>query len=263
MPRIGLQLSSINKELIDNPKDILAQIAYMGFAGLETPYTFNGLTLNDYSKILKKSGLEILAIHSELPVDDRRKKGILERAKIFKSNRIIWHGLPEDPAYRSEEGIIQLAQRYNRANQFVRSNGLTFGLHNHWWEFEKLSNGTLPFDILQELLDPDIFWELDVYWIAVAGQNPVEIIERAGSRAKIIQVKDGPAVWTPELDEPFPYPVEAVGTGSLDYPAIFRACTGKADWIVVDIEACRTDIIQAIFESYRYIVNNKFGTGLE
>ena len=241
----------------------MSQLSYIGFSGLETPYTFDGLSLNDYAKIVKKSGLEILAIHTELPLDDMRKKGILERAKNFKCNRIIWHGLPEDSAYKSEDGIIQLAQRYNRANQFARSNGLTFGLHNHWWEFERLNNGTLPFDLLMDLLDADIFYELDVYWIAVAGQDPVEIIEKAGSRAKIIQVKDGPAVWTPELDEPFPYPVQAVGTGSLDYPAIFNASAGKAEWVVVDIEACQTDIIQAIFESYRYIVNNNFGVGLK
>ena len=171
--------------------------------------------------------------------------------------------MPEDPAYKSVEGITQLAQKYNAASRFAMTNGLVFGLYNHWWEFEKMQDGRIPFDILLELLDPNIFFELDVYWIAVAGQNPVEIIKKLGKRAPILQVKDGPAIWIPEFDDPFPDPMLAVGTGKMDYPAIFEASHGNVEWIVINIEACETDIIQAIYESYRYLSTNRFGVGLK
>jgi sugar phosphate isomerase/epimerase len=263
LPKIGLQLNSVQKELRNNPKDTLKQISFMGFAGFEIPYMINGMSFDDYGKMLKKFNLEIIAIHTELPLDQERKDDILMKSKIFKCNRIIWHGQPEDIAYKSEEGIAQLAQKYNAANQFARSNGLVFGIHNHWWEFEKLQNGKLPFDLLLEHLDRDIFFELDVYWIAVSGQDPVDIIRKLGPRAPILQVKDGPAVWIPEFDDPFPDPVLSVGTGKMDYPAIFEASHGNVEWIIVDIEACKTDIIQAIFDSYRYIAGNRFGVGLK
>ena len=264
IPKIGLQLLPLSKDLKNYPKETLKKINFIGFAGLETPYTFSGMTVDDYGKTIRKSGLDIIAIHAELPLDKMSKENVLKRAKTFKCKRIIWHGLPESTLYKSEEGIKQLANRYNAANSFAKENGLSFGIHNHWWEFEKLSNGKMPFDILLDLLDGDIFFELDVYWIAVAGQDPVEIIKRLGKRASILQVKDGPAEWSPRLDEPFSYPVLAVGTGNMDYPAIFKASGGNVEWIIVDIEACDTDLIQALYESYKYLaISNNFGSGLK
>jgi len=260
IPKIGLQLSSLNRELKNYPKETFKKISFIGFAGLETPHTFNGMSVDDYGKIVKKSGLDVIAMHAELPLDKISKESVLKRAKTFKCNRIIWHGLPESTSYKSEEGIAQLAIKYNLANSFAKENGLSFGIHNHWWEFEKLSNGKIPFDLLLEKLDKDIFFELDVYWIAVAGQNPVEIIKKLGERASILHVKDGPAVWSPRLDEPISYPVLAVGTGKMNYPAIFEA--SNAEWIIVDIEACETDLTQALYESYKYLaISNNYGSG--
>jgi sugar phosphate isomerase/epimerase len=263
IPKIGLQLNSLGSEIKMNPIDTFKTLSFIGYAGLETSYTFNGLTADEYGKIVKRSGLDIIAIHAELPLDKMSKQSVLSRAKIFKCNRIIWHGLPESNSFKTEEGIAQIANKYNEANRFAKSNGLVFGIHNHWWEFEKMENGRLPFDILLEQLDQDIFFELDVYWIAVAGLDPVEIIEKLGPRAPILQVKDGPAVWSPQLDDPYPYPVLAVGTGKMDYPAIFEASKGNLEWIIVDIEACETDIIQAIYESYKFIVGNGYAVGLK
>lgn len=263
LPKIGLQLFSVREEMKDNPKNMLTQISWIGFAGLEVPPDLNGLSISDYGKFLKKSGLEVIAIHTDLPVNQSEKNEILLKAKTFKCNRIVWHGLPEDVDYKTEEGVIRLVQKYNAASRFAITNDLEFGINNHWWEFEKLPNGRIPFDILLEQLDKNIFFELDVYWIAVAGLDPTEIIKKAGNRVQIIQVKDGPATWTPEFDDPFPDPVEAVGTGKLDYPSIFEACQGSVEWIVVDIEYCKTDLIQAIYESYRYISGNRFGVGLK
>ena len=264
LPKIGLNLGSLGKDLKKYPKETFQRLSFIGFSGLETPHTFDNLSVSEYGKILKKSELDVIAMHCELPLDKRSKEDILMRAKTFKCNRIIWHGLPESTAYRSVEGISQLAKRYNEANRFAKLNGLDFGINTHWWEFEKLANGEIPFDLLVDKLEGDIFFELDVYWIAVAGQDPVEVIRKLGSRAKMLQVKDGPGTWTPDLDNPTPYPVLAVGTGNLDYPAIFEASNGNAEWIIVDIEACRTDLIQALYESYKYLAKtNNFGTGLK
>ncbi len=264
LPKIGLNLYSLNRDLKNYPKETLKKIDFIGFAGLETPHTFDGLSADDYSKIIRRSSLDVIAMHTELPLDKMSKENVLKRAKSFKCKRIIWHGLPESNLYKSEEGIAQLANKYNTANSFAKENGLSFGIHNHWWEFEELSNGKMPFDILLDLLDTDIFFELDVYWIAIAGQDPVEIIKRLGKRASILQVKDGPAEWEPLLDEAFSYPVLAVGTGNMDYPAIFEASNGNAEWIIVDIEACETDLIQALYESYKYLaISNNYGSGLK
>lgn len=263
LPQIGLQLNTIRREIEKKPKDVFKQVSFIGFAGLETPHTFSGMTVEEYAKIIKKSGLKVISMHVELPLDTTSRESVLKRKKVFNCNRIVWHGLPESDLYRTEAGIEQLANRYNEANMFARSNGMIFGIQNHWWEFEPLEDGRLPFDILLEKLDPEIFLELDVYWVAVAGQSPEKIIQKLGKRVKFLHVKDGPAEWTPRLDDPIPYPVLAVGTGKMDYPSILDACKGIVEWIFVDIEECETDIIQAIYESYKFIALNGYGNGLK
>ena len=53
LPKIGLQLYSVRDGMRDNPKNMLTQISWIGFAGLEVPPDLNGLSISDYGKFLK------------------------------------------------------------------------------------------------------------------------------------------------------------------------------------------------------------------
>jgi sugar phosphate isomerase/epimerase len=56
----------------------------------------------------------------------------------------------------------------------------------------------------------DIFFELDIYWIQTAGQDPAEMVKRIGKRAPLLHIKDGPC----DLGKP----MVAVGEGAVDVP---------------------------------------------
>jgi len=261
LPKIGLQLFSVRKELKSNIDETLQMISFIGYSGVETTTLTSTISDKEISKSLKKNKLEVMAMHIDLPSNDAEKDRIIQLSKEYKCNRIIWHGFPDKGLFKSEEEIIKLAQKCNRANQFARSNKMIFGIHNHWWEFNKLDNGKIPFDIFIEHLDKNIFFEIDAYWIAITGVDPVEVIKKLSSRVPIIHLKDGPVEWSSEFNDPYPDPMLALGTGKLNIPAIIKASGNNAEWIVLELEDCKTDMIQAVYESYNYLSGKNLGSG--
>jgi sugar phosphate isomerase/epimerase len=110
---------------------------------------------------------------------------------------------------------------------------------------------------LLEQLDKDIFFEMDTYWVKVAGQNPAAIIAKLGNRAKFLHIKDGPAVYNDQLAIDNPDPMTAVGKGTQNFPAIINAATGNPDWMVIEMDKTATDVFVALKESFDYMINNK------
>jgi sugar phosphate isomerase/epimerase len=99
--------------------------------------------------------------------------------------------------------------------------GLHFGFHNHDYEFRPFGD-TTGFDILISETDPKLVClEMDCYWIAQSGHDPVQMLNRLGRRVRMIHLKDRLPGFPPSFDmsESSAHFTE-VGTGSIDWPAI-------------------------------------------
>ena len=54
----------------------------------------------------------------------------------------------------------------------------------------------------------------------------------------------------------------AAGSGRQDFPAIFKAANPKAlKWVVVELDACATDMVKAVSDSYDYLVGRGISRG--
>ena len=130
---------------------------------------------------------------------------------------------------------------------------MTFGIHNHWWEFGTVENSRLIYDVLLEAA-PDAFSELDVYWAAFAGQNPAEVVAVHKSRLPVLHIKDG------TLEKDIPH--VAVGSGKLDIPAIVAAADQNVlEWLIVELDNCATDMTEAVHQSYTYLTTQGLAAG--
>ncbi|HEY6975128.1 MAG TPA: hypothetical protein VH396_02495, partial [Chitinophagaceae bacterium] len=132
--KIGLQLYTVRNQIETNIADTLRRVAEFGFEGVETAFWPENISVKQAGKYLKDAGLTVSSAHIELPLGNK-KNVMLEVAETFDCKKMVWHGWPEDKRYSTLEGTKQLVDIYNEANHFARSNGLQFGLHNHWWEF--------------------------------------------------------------------------------------------------------------------------------
>jgi len=257
--KIGFQLYTVRNEIEKDLDGTLAKVAEVGFAGVETAFWPEHVTIKEASKALKTAGLSVCSSHCEIPVGDK-KADMLQIAESYDCSRMIWHGWPEDERYKTAEGIKQLADIYNEANHFAKSNGLSFGIHNHWWEFKNVVDGRVAYEVLLDHLEPDVFFELDTYWLKVAGHDPADIVGSFGKRAPFLHIKDGPARWTDNVATD-PEPMTAVGKGAQNVREIVEAANGNTEWMVVEMDRCDCDVFTAIKESYTYLTSNKFASG--
>jgi sugar phosphate isomerase/epimerase len=248
--------------MAEDIRTALSKIAEMEFAGVEAAFLPEGVSIEDAGKLYKEFNLNVFAAHIELPDTQSKKDELLRIADAYECKKMIWHGWPEDTRYKTPEGISQLIDIYHEANEFIRSNGLEFGIHNHWWEYEKQEAGRFPFEILLEKLDSAIFFEIDTYWATVAGHDPGNIIRKFGKRAPLLHIKDGPASYTDNLDADQPDPMVPLGQGNIDIPGIAEAAKETVEWMIIELDLVETDVFKAIKASYDYLTRNQFAQGI-
>ena len=258
--KIALQLYTVRKELEKDMGGTLRRIADMGFEAVETAFWPKDISIKQAAQFIRNAGLSVCSAHIELPLGDK-KAAFLETAKEMGCTKMVWHGWPEDIRYSSLDGTKLLVDIYNEANQFAKANGLQFGLHNHWWEFRNKVGNRYVFEVLLETLEPDIFFEIDTYWVKVAGHDPAAIVKRFGKRAPLLHIKDGLAVWSASLLDDHPDPMVAVGKGAQNFPAIVKAADGNTEWMIVEMDNTETDVFDALQESYNYLIRNRLASG--
>ena len=249
MPKpIAVQLYSVREALEQDFEGVVRKIAAMGYKGVE-PAGFPGTTAAAAAELFKSLGLEVPSAHSPLPLGDQQDE-VLETMRLLGCKYLVCPHVHQDE-YKSVDSILAVCERLNAANAVAREAELTFLYHNHWWEYQPLGD-TYPYKLLVEHLDPTVGFEIDTYWVKAAGLDPVAVIEELGERAPLLHIKDGPAV-TSE-------PMLAVGDGVMDVPSIVAA--GKsAEWLIVELDRCATDMMEAVEKSYQYLIGKGLADG--
>lgn len=246
---VGLQLYSIRETLNQGFEAGVRQVAQMGYAGVETA-GFPGTTPEAAAKLFRELGLSVCSAHSALPVGEKKNE-VLDTMAAIGCKRIVLAWLNEDQ-FTSLEGVYRAADMLNAGAEVAREHGMTVGYHNHWQEFT-LVEGRPAYEHMLARLDPDVFWELDTYWAMVAEHQPAEVIAKLGPRATLLHLKDGPGT---RQD-----PMTAVGDGVQDWPPILAAGEPYAEWLIVEIDRCATNMLTAVERSYQTIVNKGWGHG--
>lgn len=246
---IGLQLYSVREYAQEHGFEAaVRKIAAMGYVGVE-PAGFPGTTAEVAGKLFKDLELVVCSAHTGLPLGDTKNQ-VLDDMRAIDCTRIITGKGPAD--FETPDKIKATCDLFNQANQVAKENGMTFGLHNHWWEYQQVE-GRYVYQVMLELLDPDIFFELDTYWIQTAGVDPAKVVAEMGPRAPLLHIKDGPCVKTE--------PMTAVGDGVVNVLAIVEAGKPHTEWLIVELDRCATDMMEAVEKSYRYLAGNRLAMG--
>lgn len=246
---IALQLYSVRDALSQDFEGTMQKIANMGYIGVE-PYGGLPYDLSEAAILFKELGLEVFNSHVGMPEGDG-KDAMLKLADAFGLSRVAVAYLP-DTEFDTIDKIKVTCERLNQANAFAKDNGIELGYHNHWWEFKTL-DGQETLDVMLDELDKDIFFEVDTYWVKVGGLNPVEFVESLGDRAPLLHLKDGPLVQQAGMT--------AVGSGKMPIPELIKVSAATAEWYIVELDRCDTDMMTAVQDSYSYLTSNQFAKG--
>ncbi len=239
---VALQLWTIREALAADADQALACAKEAGFDAVEVAPLPPDLTAARLDQLLRRHGLAALSVHGDLPTDANIAQWA-DLARECRCSKLIWHGWPRDPRFDSLAGLRQLIDDCNKAARLASDHRLVFGMHNHWWEFERLE-GELPIQIFHERLDPAIFWQLDIYWAQTAGADLGEVIRLLSPRLRSVHWKDGPCVQG--------QPMTVLGQGAVDLPKTMVALPSGVDW-VIELDECATDRLEAARQSRIYL----------
>lgn len=246
---IALQLYTLRDLLAQDFEGTLRRVADMGYAGLETANMFGDSTASA-AKLFSELGLTVSSAHSALPLGDQKQE-VIDTMGALQCKRLILAWQPPE-LFQSLEGIKKICDSLNEGAAVAKANGFQVGYHNHWFEYEPLEK-RIPMDVMLEHLDSDVFLEVDVYWVQTAGQNPVEVVRRLGSRAPLLHIKDGPC----QIEEP----MTALGEGVVDIQGVVAAGAGSTEWLIVELDRCATDMLEAVSKSYQYLIDKGLAHG--
>lgn len=253
--KIGLQLYSLRETIGQDLKGTLAKIARAGYQEVETyGYSvekgFWGLKPAEFKAALAANGLSTSSGHYELGEFMRTGQVAalqpsLDAARACGQRYVIVPHLDEG-VRKSVADFKTLAARLNQAGALCQKAGLRLGYHNHDFEFKSIGGVTL-FDVMLKETDPKLVdFELDLYWVVRAGQDPVQLMQAHPRRFPLWHVKD--------MDKAKPELNTEVGAGSVDFRKIFaQARTAGLQHIFVEQENFGMDAYQSIAQSAAYI----------
>jgi len=245
---ISIQLYSVREEAAKDFPGVLRKIADMGYVGVEFA-GLHGMTPAAVRAVLDELGLVASSTHGPLPTP-KNVDEVVETARVLGYTRHISGFGPQQ--FETVESTLEAAAKAQQAAELLKPHGLTFGLHNHWWEFSNVFDGKYAHQILMEAA-PDVFAEIDTYWVKVGGADPAAIVRQYGVRAPLLHIKDGPGVREEALT--------AVGAGIMDWNAVIGAAGPATEWLVVELDRCDTDMLEAVAESCRFLLSLGFAKG--
>ena len=187
-PRLGMQLYTLRSILPRDFDGTLARLAGIGYREVEFA-GYHGRAPAEIRAALERTGLAAPSAHVPIEALENDWLRTLEAAQTIGHRWLVVAWVPEE--LRPDlDGWRRVADRFNQAAAAAREAGIGFAYHNHDFEFAPLE-GRVPYDVLLEETDPDLVrLELDLYWIAKGGRDPLEYFQRYPGRFPLVHVKD-------------------------------------------------------------------------
>lgn len=265
----GYQLYTV-REALTSPKAIastLKETKALGYNKLESfgyiDGTFLGMPVTDFNTTLSDAHLSSPSGHytplqlegTEVgPIDTTTIPKFIEAATALNQHWIIIPWMSE--AWRNAEGYAHLVDYLKLLGAEAAKHGKVAAWHNHDFEFLPLdpTNPESPsaYQYLLELLEGhNVVFEMDVHWVAFAGENPVTWIENYPGRFPLWHVKDFAADTTTQVP---------VGQGVVPWEEIFAmAETAGLQHYFIEQDVCSADhAITCLKESIEWANEQSF-----
>lgn len=198
-PRVALQLYTLRRQAQENLETALDQAADAGYREIEW---FGGLwnrTTTELRRLLAERRLSLAAAHVPLAELEADPSSVMETFRELDCEVLACPWLDEDQ--RGDGGrahYVELGGRLDLLSYRFRAGGFRFAYHNHEFELLPFDDGSprrLGVDGLRALVSCRSHdgWglELDIYWAAFAGHDPLSLIDELGDRVHILHLKDG------------------------------------------------------------------------
>jgi len=220
--QVALELYTVRDETKRDFAGTLRRVAQIGYTAVEFA-GYGNLTAQEMSALLAEIGLYPVSTHLGLDaLQDSQLDASIRYCLDIGCPNIVLPWLPNE--WRTQEGMQALAPRLNTIGQRCQEYGITFGYHNHNFEFTRVDEAYLLDHLLQATNPSLVKIEMDVYWAAYAGVDPVEYLQTHADRIALIHLKDMAADRS----------MTEVGKGILDMQHICEFAQVRGLWGIVE-----------------------------
>lgn len=229
---LGAQLYTLRSTLPSDPAGILKQLAAIGYTEVEVLQA----AYEEQKPLLADAGLSAKSLHlishvvtgqwgdSEKPAHTT-PEAVAEWLQGSGVEFVVLPYLRENERPTDLDGFKAMADKVNAAADVFHAAGFGFAYHNHAFEYQPMGDST-PLETLMAATNPEsVGLEMDVFWVSLAGADPVEQLAKYSGRVPLVHLKDKAAEAPQQYKEGAPAEYfKEVGNGVLDFAAILRAC---------------------------------------
>ncbi len=248
MHKIALQLYSVRDFCEQNLNDCLSQVSNIGFNAIELYSTFN-LEAKELKEKCDYYSLSICSSHVSL--DMLNKRNIKNTLRYHKKigNRVLvipnintfpfgykYLRLIKDNIFgswrpkriRSLDDWRNAINQINEVYNIVQGEGMQLGYHNHREEFVDLASNICPWDLLNEYLNPGIFFQLDIGNLYSSGKDIIKTFNDSSHKIRSVHCK--PFSKNKE--------VAVIGSDDIDWINIaqYLATNQEIEWYIIETD---------------------------
>ncbi len=153
-------------------------------------HAFYGLTAEETASVLKENGLSAPSVHSNITTMREGLKVFLDGMAPIAPKYAVVPALLNPEDRNSKDSYKKLADEFNSFGETMKPYGMKFVYHNHGYEHIPYE-GDMGLDILIRHTDSELVqFELDIFWMKAAGQEPIDYLKKYPGRFKLMHVKD-------------------------------------------------------------------------
>ncbi|RUA32256.1 MAG: sugar phosphate isomerase/epimerase [Bacteroidetes bacterium] len=254
----GLQLYTLREALEKDFKGTIEKVAKIGYKNLEffnySDGKYFGNSIKEVKSILDELNLKAKSSHVltgwAMPknlgtMTNDWERTVADAAELGQSH--IACAYLFDSERESIDDYKKLSDLLNTCGETSKEYGIQMAYHNHDFEFQAM-DGKIPYDLLLSECDIELVkFELDLYWTARAGVDPVSYFKEHEGRFPLWHVKDMGA----GEDQFF----SAVGEGVIDWQNIFNhaSTAGLNQFFVEQDDTKSGKPFEEITKSYKYL----------
>lgn len=191
LDRFGIQLYAVKEDMALDPQETIRTLASYGYKQLEGFDGGKGILWGmeppAFKQMLTELDIRMVATHCN--VFENLEQQAQQAAEVGISYLICpWIG-----GLTSLDEYKKMAAKFNAIGEQLKPYGLKFAYHNHDYSFVELE-GKIPQDLLLEETDPALVdFEMDMFWVHVAGTSPSDYLAKYPGRFRLCHLKDAAA----------------------------------------------------------------------
>lgn len=258
----GLALYTVRDAMMKDARATLEKVAQAGYVNVESAGYNNGKFYNlspaDFKTLLDEMKLTPISAHQ----GSVNFANIDQQIADLKTAGFKYFVVPVPPMgsfyfdavnkkMAMKGGAKALAETLNILGAKCKAAGLELLYHNHDFEFSKDADGNVILDYLLEHCDAStVNFQMDLYWVTKAGQDPVAYFKRYPGRFKIWHVKD--------MDDKGRF--APVGNGKIDFKRVLanKKLSGMLYYFVEQDASFNETPLEAIVISHKGLANIGF-----